>query len=488
MYAADAYGAPPMSARAGKIADMDTDSSKHTADTTATTGTSGHRDSSSFEDGELDAFLAATDRADSWRVERTLKRSPFETTELVSFVGAAGGTLGPFVRKRIDCSAGVGSAYEALWEAQRRGHRIMSVPRIIECARTGEILTVVTEYVDGPTLDEFVCERGPSSALARDMGILLCDAVAEFHEGFTTPLIHRDLKPGNIIVSNGYPVVIDFGIARTWNKSAQADTAYFGTRPYAPPEQYGFGQTDVRSDVYALGKLLIFCATGDEMRAATDNGSLVEAGLDPSLAAVAARATAFDPADRYQTARELMDALCDVEVRSPNLGAVSRHSTDSSKATGERGRSRTDGTSDRVPSAERANTDLASTNAEDPRDLDEAFRQAFSRLRIPLIAGDFWNLFMVLMYVMCIIVSIENIMAPPPDMADYPLWFLVLEHVQLFFIGYGAITYLMLDKRRLRKWIKPLASVPRRIEVAVCVGIVVWCFASTVVAGIIAGI
>ena len=467
---------------------MDTDSSKHTADTTATTGTSGHRDSSSFEDGELDAFLAATDRADSWRVERTLKRSPFETTELVSFVGAGGGTLGPFVRKRIDCSAGVGSAYEALWEAQRRGRRIMSVPRIVECARTGEILTVVTEYVDGPTLDEFVYERGPSSALARNMGILLCDAVAAFHEGFTTPLIHRDLKPCNIIVSNGRPVVIDFGIARTWNKSAQTDTAYFGTRPYAPPEQYGFGQTDVRSDVYALGKLLIFCATGDEMRTATDNGSLMEAGLDPSLAAIAARATAFDPADRYQTARELIDALCDVEVRSPNRGTAARRSADTSRATGERRHSRADETSGRVPPTEYAHTEYVPTGAKEPLSLDEAFRQARSRLHVPLIVGDLWNLFAVLIYVTCIIVSIENIMAPPPDMAEYPLWFLVFEHVQLFFIGYGAIAYLMLDKRRLRRWIKPLAAVPRRIELAVCMGIVIWCFASTVVAGIIAAV
>ena len=467
---------------------MDTDSSKHTADTTATTGTSGHRDSSSFEDGELDAFLAATDRADSWRAERTLKRSPFETTELVSFVGAGGGTLGPFVRKRIDCSAGVGSAYEALWEAQRRGRRIMSVPRIVECARTGEILTVVTEYVDGPTLDEFVYERGPSSALARNMGILLCDTVAAFHEGFTTPLIHRDLKPCNIIVSNGRPVVIDFGIARTWNKSAQTDTAYFGTRPYAPPEQYGFGQTDVRSDVYALGKLLIFCATGDEMRTATDNGSLMEAGLDPSLAAIAARATAFDPADRYQTARELMDALCDVEVRSPNRGTAARRSADTSRATGERRHSRADETSGRVPPTEYAHTEHVPTGAKEPLSLDEAFRQARSRLHIPLIVGDLWNLFAVLIYVTCIIVSIENTMAPPPDMAEYPLWFLVFEHVQLFFIGYGAIAYLMLDKRRLRRWIKPLAAVPRRIELAVCMGIVIWCFASTVVAGIIAAV
>ncbi len=54
---------------------------------------------------ELDGFLEAAARSDSWRVERTLKSSPFETTELVRFRGASGGELGPFIRKRIDCSA-----------------------------------------------------------------------------------------------------------------------------------------------------------------------------------------------------------------------------------------------------------------------------------------------------------------------------------------------------------------------------------------------
>ncbi len=84
------------------------------------------------------------------------------------------------------------------------------------------------------------------------------------------PVIHRDLKPSNIIVSgaNYTPdtgmtfsslVIIDLGIARVWREGADADTVKFGTRPYAPPEQYGFGQTSVRSDVYALGALLFFC-------------------------------------------------------------------------------------------------------------------------------------------------------------------------------------------------------------------------------------
>lgn len=86
-------------------------------------------------------------------------------------------------------------------------------------------------------------------------------------------MIHRDLKPSNIIVTgaNYTPddgltfsslVIIDLGIARVWRDGADADTVKFGTRPYAPPEQYGFGQTSVRSDVYALGRPVVLLLDG----------------------------------------------------------------------------------------------------------------------------------------------------------------------------------------------------------------------------------
>lgn len=90
------------------------------------------------------------------------------------------------------------------------------------------------------------------------------------------PVIHRDLKPSNIIVSGvryaadagmtfSSLVIIDLGIARVWRDGADADTVKFGTRSYAPPEQFGFGQTSVRSDIYALGALLFFCLTGTDL-------------------------------------------------------------------------------------------------------------------------------------------------------------------------------------------------------------------------------
>lgn len=85
-----------------------------------------------YFDDELTAalaeHLASLDRDDSYRVERVLKRSSVETTELVYFEGTDGGSLGPFVRKRIDASAQIGGAYERLFAAQRVGRRFEHLP------------------------------------------------------------------------------------------------------------------------------------------------------------------------------------------------------------------------------------------------------------------------------------------------------------------------------------------------------------------------
>lgn len=85
----------------------------------------------------LAEHLASLDRDDSYRVERVLKRSSVETTELVYFEGTGGGSLGPFVRKRIDASAQIGGAYERLFAAQRAGRRFEHLPRIVDCRRAG---------------------------------------------------------------------------------------------------------------------------------------------------------------------------------------------------------------------------------------------------------------------------------------------------------------------------------------------------------------
>ena len=77
------------------------------------------------------------------------------------------------------------------------------------------------------------------------------------------PIVFRDLKPSNIMISrDGKVKLIDFGIARFFKQEKNADTFVYGTPGYAAPEQYGTSQTDVRSDIFSLGATLHHCVTG----------------------------------------------------------------------------------------------------------------------------------------------------------------------------------------------------------------------------------
>lgn len=179
------------------------------------------------------------------------------------------------------------------------------------------------EYIEGETLGALVDRLGATPDYAHELYPALCDAVGELHAGFamagetSAPVIHRDLKPSNIIVTgaNYTPddgltfsslVIIDLGIARVWRDGADTDTVKFGTRPYAPPEQYGFGQTSVRSDVYALGALLFFCLTGVDPKPGLDMREQCEArGIPTPLADAVCMSMALDPAKRFASAEAL---------------------------------------------------------------------------------------------------------------------------------------------------------------------------------------
>lgn len=177
---------------------------------------------------------------------------------------------------------------------------------------------IAMEYVDGLPLHEFVRERGLSAAERVELLVRICDAVEHAHQ---RGVIHRDLKPPNILINKeGLPKVLDFGVARLFGDPIHAQSfgpAVIGTLAYMSPEQVS-GQrekVDTRTDVYALGVMLYEMLTGklpvdptgltlDQVsRAIREREPTPPGQLDPSigrdLEAVILRSLAKDPGRRY---------------------------------------------------------------------------------------------------------------------------------------------------------------------------------------------
>ena len=106
------------------------------------------------------------------------------------------------------------------------------------------------EYIPGETLDKAARGR-MTEAQARQIGLSLCRVLRRLHSQ-DAPIIHRDIKPQNVVLGeDGRVWLIDFDISRRYSRGAPADTVISGTQDFAAPEQYGFSQTDCRSDIFS---------------------------------------------------------------------------------------------------------------------------------------------------------------------------------------------------------------------------------------------
>lgn len=176
------------------------------------------------------------------------------------------------------------------------------IPAALEGFREGNCTYLLREYVPGESLLDYAQKRGPlPTREVYGIGLSLCRTLKRLH-GQNPPVIHRDIKLENIIrTPEGECILIDLGIARQYDAQARRDTQVLGTPGSAPPEQFGYRQTDPRSDVYALGVVLHELASGEPR---LDKGT-----LDPALQAVVDRCTRFDPVDRYADAAGVEQAL-----------------------------------------------------------------------------------------------------------------------------------------------------------------------------------
>ena len=161
------------------------------------------------------------------------------------------------------------------------------------------------EYIEGTPLSQMVLQKGgiQEGELCR-ISIKICRAAEQFQE-LEDPMIHRDIKPENIVVTPGGKVVfIDFGTMRSYKKNGQRDTFVVGTRGTAAPEQYGYTQTDRRTDVYAIGQTMLYMATESY-----ELEQLSECSISRRMKKVIEKACSFEPDKRYADAAELGKAI-----------------------------------------------------------------------------------------------------------------------------------------------------------------------------------
>lgn len=154
----------------------------------------------------------------------------------------------------------------------------------------GEDTVVIEQYIQGDTLEQLISEgKVFSQSQVRTVFDNLLDAIDTLNKN---NIIHRDIKPSNVIITeNGEAVLIDYSIARPYSDKRDSDTELLGTVGYAAPEQFGFAQSDYRTDIYAFGLTLKKIAN--------------RRNASQKLCNAIERCSEFDPSRRFQSVDEI---------------------------------------------------------------------------------------------------------------------------------------------------------------------------------------
>jgi basic membrane protein A len=198
-----------------------------------------------------------------------------------------------------------------------------NLPHVIDhftLSEQGQYL--VMEFVEGEDLQSMLDSRGGPLDASQILPWIeqICDALSYLHEQ-NPPIIHRDIKPANIkITPAGKAVLVDFGIAKIFYPRLRTTVGAQAVTPgFSPPEQYGQGTTDARSDVYALGATLYALLTGQAPPDGVDIMSgnapsppapqMLNQAVSTSVSQAVVRAMQVNRTDRFNSVRELKEAL-----------------------------------------------------------------------------------------------------------------------------------------------------------------------------------
>jgi serine/threonine protein kinase len=202
-----------------------------------------------------------------------------------------------------------------------------NLPKVSDFFEEGNKAYLVMEFIEGKTLETLQEEaKGPlDEETVMGWAMQLCSVLHYLHTR-PRPIIFRDMKPSNVMLTaDGEIKLIDFGIARIFKSAGTKDTTLLGSQGYAPLEQYGRGQSDARSDIYALGATLYDLLTKERPADAPSrhiNPQLfipprqLNARLSAATEQIILKAMADEPGDRYQSAREMYQAIADSNIVS----------------------------------------------------------------------------------------------------------------------------------------------------------------------------
>jgi serine/threonine protein kinase len=211
---------------------------------------------------------------------------------------------------------------EASARFQQEAHMLGSLshpnlPRIYDSFSEQGRSYLVMDFIEGQTLHKILKEsNGQPLPVAQVLlyANQLCDVLSYLHQQ-NPPIIFRDIKPTNVMVTNnGHIFLIDFGIARFFKEGQEQDTILLGSPGYAPPEQHGLAQTGPRSDLYGLGATLHYCLTGRDPYYSVDHFSFPSVRqsnpqVPLELDQLIQRMVAHDEWERPANALEVLQAL-----------------------------------------------------------------------------------------------------------------------------------------------------------------------------------